>query len=957
MWLKPGITRQSVEHSTAGEIDARERVLGAIMEFRVLGPLEIYNGAEKLAVGTPRTRALLAILLTSPNHLVSIDRLVDELWPDEPPPDARTLVHSYISRLRRVLRGGAAAERLVTRRPGYLLRVAEDELDLRRYQRLTADARRAATREERVELLRQADALWHGPPFADVPTTPVVAAFAAKLVESRLATLEEQFDAAVGTGLDVIAELTELVATYPLRERFVAQLMLALHHAGRTADALIAYRQATERLRDELGVDPGPALRQAHQTVLAERAHHTGLAAGTHQTMTTKRVPPPCQLPASLPDLVGRDDALAAGCRVLASATPWLAVTGPGGVGKTSFALCLAGRSRERFPDGVLVTSRGGEPVDEAMLTRFLGAFGVPVGGQLPRNPRDRATMFWELLGERRVLIVLDDMPDETYVRPLLPLAPGCGLVVTSRRRLAGLDTVRPLPLDVLPVDAGVTLLRTTAGTHRVDHRAGSIVEVCGGFPLAIKVAGARLAARPNWTVGDLAGRLVDTRSRLDWLQLGDLGVRTSLVESVSGLTADQQRLLRRLGVLDTAEFAGWVAAALLDAEPWTAERLLDDLVEAHLVEPAGHGVTGPRYRMHDLVQLVARELAGDTDTTANTRVRHGWFALAAAADDRLAHWFGIDPEPTPAWRPPAETSAAVATDPMRWFDEEHDGLTATVRHAGDAIAWALAQRMTAYLELRGHYDDWVAMLRAGLAAADDIGDRQGQATMLGLLMHAEASRDEHHAGARYAVLAFAAYYALDTPPPPVRAPSVSSPALEDARRDGDALAVGFEACRLALTLRLEGARVDYLALFEEARDAFRVGDVPLLELWTLKNAGLTYLRQHRLAEAEDCLRRGQVILQEGKGMVAAGGDLAGAAAACGRTDLAERLATAAIAEANRTNDAWTAARALHTLADVRASRGDPSAARTYREVLTAWTDLRLPHRVAQVEEALARLG
>jgi hypothetical protein len=154
----------------------------------------------------------------------------------------------------------------------------------------------------------------------------------------------------------------------------------------------------------------------------------------------------PCQLPSTLPELIGRDDTLAAGEQVLASATPWLAVTGPGGVGKTTFALCLADRARTVFPDGILVAGRGAEPVDESLLTRFLGAFGIPLNGQLPQSPRDRGELLWDLLGARRVLIVLDNVPDESYVRPLFPVAPGCGLVVTSRKRLAGLETLRGRP-------------------------------------------------------------------------------------------------------------------------------------------------------------------------------------------------------------------------------------------------------------------------------------------------------------------------------------------------------------------------------------------------------------------------------------------------------------------------------------------------------------------------------
>jgi tetratricopeptide (TPR) repeat protein len=295
----------------------------------------------------------------------------------------------------------------------------------------------------------------------------------------------------------------------------------------------------------------------------------------------------------------------------------------------------------------------------------------------------------------------------------------------------------------------------------------------------------------------------------------------------------------------------------------------------------------------------------------------------------------------------------------MGWFDEEHHGLMAAIRWDADAVTWALAQRMTSCLELRGRYDDWGAVLRAGLAAADDTHDRQGQATMLGLLLEAETARDEFESALRYAALAFAAYRAVETPAPPLtQVPSVSTPVLDEARHRGDILAIGLEACRLAEEMRLEGAQIDYLALFEEARDAFRVGDMPPRELWTLKNVFLIYVRQHRFAEAEACLRRGQALFQDPACQFMAGGDLASTAATYGRTDLAEQLATAAIEVANRTQDPWTAARALHTLADVRASRGDfDGSARTYQQALNAWTQLRNPRRVALIEEAMARLG
>jgi DNA-binding SARP family transcriptional activator len=247
------------------------------MEFRVLGPLEMVDDGRPVDVGPPRVRAVLAVLLAHPGGLVAVDEFVDELWPDRPPENARALVHSYVSRLRRALRHGpsgpAAATRLVTRRPGYLLRVDDGELDARRFEQAASRARAArheGAPHRSLGLYRQALDLWRGAPFADVPPVPCVAGMITRLAEQRLITAEERFDTALdsglGTGLEV--ELAELAVRYPLRERLIGQLMLALYRTGRTADALHAFTRLRSRLAGELGIDPSPALRHRYEQIL-----------------------------------------------------------------------------------------------------------------------------------------------------------------------------------------------------------------------------------------------------------------------------------------------------------------------------------------------------------------------------------------------------------------------------------------------------------------------------------------------------------------------------------------------------------------------------------------------------------------------------------------------------------------------------------------------------------------
>ncbi|WP_208883340.1 ATP-binding protein [Streptomyces armeniacus] len=670
-----------------------------------------------------------------------------------------------------------------------------------------------------------------------------------------------------------------------------------------------------------------------------------------------------------------------------------VAVTGPGGVGKTAFAVYLAHRLAGAFPDGQLYARLGGSGFDArssaAVLARFLQALGVP-GTGVPGELEERAALFRELLSARRVLIVLDDVVDEARLRPLLPGRTGSGLLVTSRRRLTGIEGLHPIALRVLPDDAGTRLFRQVAGEARVEGyatAAADIVRACGGLPLAIQLAGARLAARTNWTAADLARRIGDTGNRLDWLELGDRGVRTTLTESYSGLTSDQQLLFRRLGSLDMPEFPGWLPVAALDRDAGHVDRLLDDLVEAHLVEPADHGPCGPRYQMHDLVRSVAGELSRATDTpearrAAHGRVWHGWLALAAAADARLPHWYGLDPAPGARWRPSEEALAAARADPMGWFDGERDALLAVVRQAGRTdcpeVVWPLVQHLSTYLDLRGRYDDWADVLTWGLHAADETGDAQGRATMLGLLMLVQANRDDHDGGLSYAKQAFAAYRCVaerggapQPAPDSGRQPTGTLPPghaelLLLARGDGgerdgrerDDVAVGFAASRLALAGRAAGADYDYPMLFERARDAFRSGGIHLLEVWALKHVALIHCRRHRFAEAQECMERGAAIL-DGLGDTTApayqGGDLAGVAVAFGRPDLAEEMANEALAQAKGTGNAWITGRALLTLGQVHDARGDRRAAvGAYEEALAVWRRLGVPKRVEQVAEALA---
>jgi DNA-binding SARP family transcriptional activator/tetratricopeptide (TPR) repeat protein len=962
--------------------------------FRVLGPVVVERAGEPVAVGGPQRKAVLSVLLLHANRVVSIDRLADELWGDSPPLSFRVQLQGAVSKIREVLGGNdrRSAAPIDTQAPGYRLCLSPNQLDADEFRRDVAAARDKIQADDpatAAELLRTALARWRGPAFDGV-SYPALQHAAAELEEIRLGALEDRIEAdiALGHHQEVIAELGSLIRDHPLRERFYGQLMMSLARVGRLADALSAYRDLRGRMVEELGVEPSTQLQQLHRAILTGA---TG--AQPADPVPYRSYVVPRQLPGDVPDLIGREELLDAAADLLSGGhaptiPACLAVTGPGGVGKTAFALRLAHRVRERFPDGQLYARLGGSGPGRlapgVVLSRFLHALGIPPGG-VPTALDERSSLFRELLVTRRTLIILDDADNETQVRPLLPAEPRCAILITSRRRLSGVERMQSMPLEVLPSAAGVDLLRKIVGISRIDaepRAAAQIVQQCGGLPLAIRIVAARLASRVNWTVADMARRVTVDRDRLDWLQLGDLGIRTSLAQTYSALGESQQRLFRRLGLLHASEFPGWLPAALLDRRHGATERLLDDLIDVHLVEPAGRGVTGPRYRMHDLIHLLAGELATEEEAPATRRAAlgralNGWLDLAATADAQIPHWYGLDPEPPPTWRAPQEAKDAVRADPFTWFDEEYDVLAGSVQQASDQgyaqVAWPLAQRLTTYLELHGRYDEWADVLAQGLRAAERGGDQRGIACMLGLLIDAESDRDRISISARYAEQAVAAYSALpDEPEEPVHDLAVPcrrelQPELTDleaeltrARHAGDPLDIALGAFRLILARRHAGEHGGYQPLWEEMRNACRACGARVAELGAIKILGLTYIKQRRLDEAIECLVRGQSIIQNlGDDVRLADvlGDIALAFAAHGRFAEAEHLTRDSLEQARNHRHRWDEGRALDTLGALKRNQGDHRAAlNMHLEAFTVWRRIDQSGRMANTIKALAEL-
>ncbi len=752
-------------------------------EFEVLGPVLIRRRGATVPLGAAMLRRLLATLLCRAGRPVAVDTLMAVLWGGAPPRSAHKTLQVYIRRLRKAL---GEDDRIRYGPAGYTAAVTGAELDALRFEEFAASARRAGGRadlESAAELLERALGLWRGTAYHDVGEVPVVSDEARRLEEMRLQAHEDLAAVQIVRGryAGLIANLAELAALHPYRERLHACLMLALCQAGRQVEALELYQRARAVLREELGLEPGRTLRLAHEAVLrgdavaaaaaellgpsylqgspvdrparppapsgdvagtdggagpigpppgtarredlppwpddqavpgrpepraeaaagqasgqepdrvtdrvTDRAAHGVIAASGPQerTPTTESAHPeappgdlppapdapvtprtavptapapapttvptavpttvpaavldprtvvPFHLPPDIADFTGRQELVESLGRRLMQArdsplVTIVALDGMPGIGKTALAVRVAHGLRDIFHDGQLyidLHEADARPLDHGeALARFLVALGVS-GQELPPTPEERGRLFRAVLARRRVLVVLDNAACEEQVRNLLPGCPGSAVLVTSRRRLAGLSAhfVRLGPLD--PMAARALLARVAGPRAAADpSTAAEIVRLCDHLPLAIRIAGAKLALREHWTLAHLAARLREERRRLDELVVGDLSVRASLAGSYALLDATAKRALRLLGPLDVPDFTARDLAAVLGTPVGEAEICADLLVDAQLLMCDGVDGRGRlRYRFPSLVRLYARERAEAEDGPARRHDERG---------------------------------------------------------------------------------------------------------------------------------------------------------------------------------------------------------------------------------------------------------------------------------------------------------------------------------------------
>jgi DNA-binding SARP family transcriptional activator len=716
------------------------------MQVRLLGPVDVVVGGVARPVAGRRRQAVLAVLGLAAGDVVSADRLIEVVWADAAPPTAGNTLQHHVSYLRGVFGDRAA---IATRGSGYALNVdGGAATDVRVAERLIRDARQSTQPARSASYLRAALALWRGRPLADLADLRWLDEQADRLADLRVQAEQGLIEArlALGEHAQVVPELERLTVQHPFHEDLHGQLMLGLYRAGRQADALAVYQRLRQVLREELGVDPGPRLRELEAAILRQDSALDGRPAGL--AVAPERQPDPAAVPAQLPATVdgfaGRQAQLDVLDSLLAAArgggAPTLiigAIGGAAGVGKTALAVYWSHRVRHHFPDGQLqVDLRGyatGPPMPPGQaLARFLRALGVPPE-HVPLDVAEAAAMYRTLLADRRMLIVLDNAANPGQVRPLLPGSPHCLVLVTSRDRLGGLivsDGARLLPLDVLDDGEAQALLRGILGGARADaepHALAELAKVCGFLPLALRIAAANLVMRPHTGIGDYVADLRDS-DRLAALQVdGDdrSAVRAAFDPSYAALTPAEQRLFRLLGVVPGADIDVPAAAALAGSDPDEVRHLLRGLVDGHLViEP-----TRGRYALHDLLKLYARtlaEAADGPDATAAATARLAAFYLGAtdAAADLLYAWMTrlpAAPDEPRGHRPPLPFAGHQQA--LDWLDAERANLVAFIHesaeHGPRPAAWRLSDNLRGYLYLRRDAGDWLAVATDALRAAE----------------------------------------------------------------------------------------------------------------------------------------------------------------------------------------------------------------------------------------------
>ncbi|MEV7213566.1 BTAD domain-containing putative transcriptional regulator [Kitasatospora cineracea] len=634
--------------------------------IHLLGTVELSAGGRPLPISSGKTRTLLACLALDLERPQSVTSIADRLWDGEPPPSAVSTLYGYLSRLRAALRkanelgtgtDGAPIE-IVSRSGTYALHAETDQVDWQLYYELSREARslaEAGDDRRALAVLRRADDTWQGEPLAGLPGL-WAQQVRSQLLDRRFAASLIRFEVELRLGhfADLVPDLAELAEQSPWNERVAAHLMTALYGCGRIDEALAVYRRIRRRMYDDLATSPGEALDRLHEGML-RRDRITDLIDRPAAPPIAATPPPaPERRPSTLlpaPELVGREtelEMLTAAARGewpartsnRSAALPVIALSGQPGCGKSALALAAAHRLRPDFPDGAFMlrlaahSPARSDLTPEAAATGLLRQFGVPAP-HIPLESDELLAQCRELLTQRRALVLFDDAAGPGQIGPLLPTAPTCFVLITSRHRMAELPAVSSVPLDALTPEASAAMFTRLVGPDRAGDRArlADVTRRCAHLPLALHLAAGRFRSRSSWDLAHLADRL-SRSNRLGELRHGPDSLHRTLAMSYHDLSADHQIAFRRLSLHPGTDFGLLTAAVLIDCPVDRAERLIEDLLAVSLL--AEHAVE--RFSFHELVREYAaaqelREESAQERSATTGRCVNFLTAMANRAD------------------------------------------------------------------------------------------------------------------------------------------------------------------------------------------------------------------------------------------------------------------------------------------------------------------------------------
>jgi tetratricopeptide (TPR) repeat protein/DNA-binding SARP family transcriptional activator len=707
----------------------------AIMEFRVLGPIELWSAGQQCDLGSNRARCVLANLLLTPGTTIPAEVLIDRVWDTRPPPKARETLSVYITRLRGSLRQACGDRvRLAGRARGYELNVDPEAVDLHQFRRLRRQADALIANGDpghAATMLREADGLWRGQAFAGIQ---------GDWMERMRDSLEEERRAAVlirvdcelqlGRHSDLVGELRHLLAQYPLDETLVAHQMTALYLSGRPGDALSLYRDTRSRLIDELGAEPGPVLSELHGRIL----RHDPDLAPRPDDRSPSRTSEADMLPPETTDFVGRSEELALLTNQQGDAARVNVIEGMAGVGKTALAVHAARAVSAQYPDGVFYLNfhthdPGGPSLDGADAVHSLLRMLTAPAAQLPAALGECVAVLRAQLSRRRAVVILDDAASYDQVGPLLSAAGQCMILITTRRRLPDVDGAQALTLDVLPMEDAVTLFRRIAGQSRVhdDGEAAVAVRLCGRLPLAIQLAAGRLAQDYPPRLADLVGELSQSPARLGGADAASPEVMSAFELSYRSLEPEHQRFFRRLGLNPCPSVSLPAAAALGGSSLAEADKALTVLLDHHLLAQASVG----QFRFHDLIREYAATCAAREESRPEQRQAVGrlldYYLYTADEADRVLHPFRHrrpgPASPAPSASPALRTPEGAAG----WLESEWRNILQAARYA-HWHEWKqrcadLTHALAGFLEVGAYWGEAIAAHTLALQASRDAAD------------------------------------------------------------------------------------------------------------------------------------------------------------------------------------------------------------------------------------------